>query len=171
MCSKCSKYLENDVNDRYKQKLPKARSDWLPNLRISLVIHLSRNLREICVRTNYNRCRNKWVKPYFCVYYLIVLVHTIYLSVGDWRWVFTAPRWWKVLTDIARWHEFRENHSQMICMVSDIFNSACEWKELLKIWEYIENSNQVQNDGCLTPVLEHQLRLFMCTYRLLCCEI
>ena len=31
-------------------------------------------------------------------------------------------------------------------MVSEIFNSACEWKELLKIREYIENSNQVQND-------------------------
>ena len=146
MCSKCSKYLENDVNDKYKLKLSKARSDWLPNLRISLVIHLPRNSREICVRTNYNRCRNKRVKPYF-----YVLVRTIYLCVGDWRWVFTTPRWWKVLTDIARWHEFRENYSQMIRMVSDIFNSACERKELLKIWEYIENSNQVQNDGCLTP--------------------
>ena len=59
----------------------------------------------------------------------------------------------------------------MICMVSEIFNSACEWKELLKIREYIENYNQVQNNGCLTPILEYKLRLFMCTYRLLCCEI
>ena len=70
VCSKCSKYLENDISDKYKLKLwtaSKARSDWLLNLRISFVIHLPRNSREICVRTNYNRCRNKWVKPYFCV--------------------------------------------------------------------------------------------------------
>ena len=36
----------------------------------------------------------------------------------------------KFLTDIARWHEFGKDHFQIICMVSEIFNPACEWKEL-----------------------------------------
>ena len=36
------------------------------------------------------------------------------------------------LTDVARWQELREDHFQIICMVSEIFNPACEWKELLK---------------------------------------
>ena len=55
----------------------------------------------------------------------------------------------------------------MISMVSEIFNPACEWKELSKIWKYIKNSDQVQNDACLTPILEHQLL----QNRLLCCKI
>ena len=59
----------------------------------------------------------------------------------------------------------------MISMVSEIFNPACEWKELSKIWKYIKNYNQVQNDARLTPILEHQLLQFMCKNRLLCCKI
>ena len=60
----------------------------------------------------------------------------------------------------------------MICIASEIFNPACEWKGFSKIRiSCIKKSDQVQNDGCLTPILEHQLLLFMCTYRLLCCEI
>ena len=77
----------------------------------------------------------------------------------------------KVLTDKARRHEFREDHPQIKCMVSEIFNPACEWKELSKIRKYITNSNQFQNNACLMPILEHQLLLFMCTYKLLCCKI
>ena len=76
----------------------------------------------------------------------------------------------KFFTDIARWHEFGEDHFQVMCMVSEIFNLACEWKGFSKIRiSCIKNFAQVQNDGCLTPILKHQLLLFICTY--MCFEI
>ena len=151
MCSKCSKYLENDVNDKYKLKLSKVPSDWLLNLRISFVIHLPRNSREICVRTNYNRCRNKWVKPYFCV----LLSHCFsphfsplcrWLAVGIYRAASVKSFNWFT----ARWHEFREDHSQMICMVSNFLIRPLRLSELSKVihWFLIFLYRQVLNVIC-----------------------
>ena len=43
VCSKCSKYLENDINDKCMLKqstASKSCSDWLLNLRISFIIYL-----------------------------------------------------------------------------------------------------------------------------------
>ena len=94
MCSKCSKYLENDINDKYKLKLwtaSKARSDWLLNLQITFVIHLSATRERFASEQIIIVAGINELNPLFVFYYLTVLVYTIHLDVSDWWWVFTAP--------------------------------------------------------------------------------